>query len=158
MTVDRTISLSIARKELEECREFAAAFGWIVSQIDEEAMTFGAVLTSHVDNEAYRLSVKFDNYREYPLLIEFVPEEGKTLKSAYPQCNDGFFHSFPCICNPCSRKAYDSIVQGAPHKDWNLADWQHNEKTGSLKSIKWILRAIQSRIDDPDRYQGRMER
>lgn len=159
MTVDKGISLSIVSKELEGCRESAADNGWDISPIDEEGQVFKVRMRSLVDREEYIVKVKFDNYKEYPLFIEFVdPTNGaEGTKTAYPQSDDNFFHSFPCICHPCSRKAYNQIAPGAPHGDWQLAGWQQNQGVGSLKSINWILRAIQARINDPTSYKGRMK-
>lgn len=160
MTVEPSISLSIVKKELEECRKDASAYGWEISEPDESNQTFTVKMKSSIDNEEYLIEIKFDNYKEYPLLIEFVnPKTGeKGTRNAYPSNTDSFFHTFPCICHPCSRKAYQSFVRGAPHTDWTLAGWEMNQGTGSLKNIRAILKAISSRIRNPEFYKGRMEK
>lgn len=160
MTVDASISLSIVKKELEDCREDASAYGWEIDEPNEKDQTFTVKMKSPTDKEEYFIEMKFDNYKEYPLMIEFInPKTGeKGTKNAYPLNADSFFHTFPCICHPCSRKAYSSVVQGAPHGDWTLAGWEANQGTGSLKTVRAILRAINSRIRNPELYKGRMEK
>lgn len=159
MTVDPSISLAIVKKELEDCREDSSVYGWEISEPDESTQTFTVKMRSPLDKEEYLIEIKFDNYKEYPLLIEFInPKTGERgVKSAYPANNDSFFHTFPCICHPCSRKAYQQFVAGAPHPigDWQFAGWQSNPQTGSLKNIRAILRAINSRISNPELYKGR---
>ena len=94
-----------------------------------------------------------------PLHIDFIdPESGKSgIQRAYPKStgNAGhWFHNHPCICHPCSRKAYKT--EGGPHRDWTLGGWRQNPKVGSLTNIKAILQAIYSRISNSDLYGGRM--
>lgn len=161
MSVVPEISLSIVRAELSQCKDEADKYGWLISEIHEQAQVFTVKMQSPVDGETYVLEVKFDNYKEWPLYLEFIdPTTGQRgVKNAYPQ-NDGnhsgFFHGQPCICNPCSRKAYHGY--GGVHNDWkDLVGWQRHEKIGELKDIGAILRAIYFRISTKDNYRGRMK-
>jgi hypothetical protein len=160
LTVDPAVSLAVVKKELEECREDSSAYGWEIAEPKEAEQIVIVRMQSPLDKEQYVIELKFDNYKEYPLLIEFLePRTGERgVKKAYPSNTDGFFHAFPCICHPCSRKAYSQYVAGAPHPDWTLAGWQANPGLGSLKNIRAILRAISSRISNPEFYRGRMEK
>jgi len=157
MAVDARISLAIVRKELEDCLADASRNKWEISKIDEEQQKFSVTMRSPVDDEVYIVQVKFDNYKQLPLYIEFIdPDTGKAgTKHAYPKSKGhagGFFHGHPCICHPCSRKAYNP----GPHKDWNLTGWQQNSKVGSLTNIRAILLAIYGRISNEEIYGGRM--
>jgi hypothetical protein len=157
LTVEPAISLTVVKKELEDCRQDASIYGWEISEINESTQTFSVKMRSPLDKEEYLIELKFDNYKEYPLLIEFINTKTgeRGVRSAYPANTDSFFHTFPCICHPCSRKAYQQFVAGAPHSDWQLAGWQSNPQTLTLKSIRAILRAMNSRISNPEYYKGR---
>ncbi len=159
--VDPAISLSIVRSELTQCHEDAVRYGWVISEIDEGNQLFTATMEAPIDGERYILEVRFDNYKEWPLYLEFIDPVTKQrgTKNAYPLnegSNSSFFHSQPCICSPCSRKAYAGFSN--VHGDWtNLQGWQYHEKTGELKDIGAILRAIYFRISTKDYYRGRMK-
>jgi hypothetical protein len=157
MVVDSRISLNIVRKELEDCQEDAIRNHWEISPIDEPNQLFKVKMISPIDKQEYIIEVKFDNYKEWPLHIEFIdPITGERgTKNAYPSGKGKtgmFFHSFPCICHPCSRKAYTP----GPHTNWTLIGWQQNPQVGSLTNIKSILLAIYSRISNEEEYNGRM--
>ena len=155
MAVDPRISLTIVLKELDDCKEDALHNHWEISAIDETNQVFRVKMSSSIDNQDYIIEIKFDNYKEWPLNIEFVePTTGeKGRKNAYPSGkSDGFFYGFPCICHPCSRKAYTP----GPHSDWALTGWQQNPRVGSLTNIRAILWAIYSRITNEEEYGGRM--
>jgi hypothetical protein len=159
MSVDPRISLNIVRKEIQDCREDSQRFRWEFSEIDGEAQIFMVKMTSPVDKEQYILEFKFDHYKEWPLLIEFIHSNTgqRGVKAAYPAPNSkagGFFHEKPCICHPCSRNAYGGY--SGVHGDWKIDGWQQNPGCGNLKNIQAILRAIYSRISNPDTYRGRM--
>lgn len=159
MSVDKTISLNQIRKELLNCSELGEKVGWVISEIDEPNQTFTVEMVSSIDNEKYVIEIKFDNYPEIPLLIDFVdPQTGeKGIKKAYPfKKGDSFFHPHPCICNPCSRKSYSEFLQGAPHSDWKMIGWQTNSHIGTLKNVGAILTAIYFRIRNPLFYDERM--
>jgi hypothetical protein len=160
MTVDRRISLEIVRKELLDCQPDIERWDWKVSPINEGKQTFRVEMTSPANKESFILEILFDNYREWPLFIEFIdPQTGASgVPSAYPapsKKGGGFFHSKPCICHPCSRKAYKGYTD--LHQDWgDLIGWQSNPGIGELKNIRAILRAIYFRVRDPEIYNGRM--
>lgn len=159
MSVDPKTSLNIVRKELKDCRDDSESYGWEISEIDTEKQTFTVKMKSPIDNEVYIIEVKFDNYKELPLFIEFIdPITGdKGTANAYPASSaqyGGFFHNKPCICNPCSRKAYREYT--ALHSDWNMIGWEQNPQVGSLTNIRAILQAIYFRIKNSDTYRGRM--
>lgn len=154
MAVDRAISLANVKRELADCESDAKRFGWEISPVNEENQTFQVKMVSSVDRETYLFECRFDNYREYPLHIEFLDPLNNQpgTKNAYPACKDSFFHGKPAICNPCSRKAYGNI-----HGEWTMSNWEKEPKIGALKNIWAILRAISDRINDPTLYKGRMK-
>jgi hypothetical protein len=160
MSVDRRISLEIVRNELQDCQPDIERSGWKVSPIDEEKQTLRVEMTSPIDEERFIIEILFDNYREWPLFIEFIDPKTGTIGAlnAYPAPSKkygGFFHNKPCICHPCSRKAYKGYTD--LHQDWgDLIGWQSNPGIGDLKTIRAILRAIYFRIRDPEIYDGRM--
>ncbi len=159
MSVDRRISINIVRQEVQDCQEDSQRFGWEISETNEETQIFTVKMKSPIDNEQYVIEIRFDNYKEWPLLIEFIdPKTGqKGTKVAYPAPSGkfgGFFHEKPCICHPCSRRAYKGYSD--LHQEWNMSGWQQNLGCGDLKNIQSILRAIYFRISNPDTYRGRM--
>ena len=157
MSVDKNISRAIVEKELSECYELFNRFGVKLLSDNADSLTFSLEIRSRIDNEIYWLEVQYDNYKEQPLFIEFI-EPGTDIRgtlNAYPKSNDSFFHNMPCICNPCSRKAYKQ--NNGPHGDWTLAGWLKNQKLGSLSNLHAILNAIISRINNKEKYLGRMQ-
>lgn len=156
MSVQRQISTQIIQAEIEECLEDCKEYGWDISPIDTEAMTFRVKLKA-IDGELFELQVKYDNYKEIPLLIDFVdPHTGQLgTKKSYPLTKKGFFHTKgPTICHPASRKAYRGF-QGL-HNEWELIGWQKNPNIGTLTNLRAILEAIHFRINDPEIYVKRM--
>jgi hypothetical protein len=158
MIVDQKISILEVDRELSACREFLRSIGITLSDVDLEKLLFTAEISSSIDKEKYQIELRFDNYPAWPLFIEFIhPVTGERgTHRAYPKSTDSFFHGFPCICNPSSRKAYQSHTPGAPHGDWNLIGWRDNPQVGTLKTIDAILLAIYSRINNSQFYLGRM--
>jgi hypothetical protein len=167
MSVAKSISLARVSRELENCAKYATNCGWLISEIEEPNQLFTVKMSSPINLKAlphpavyeeFILEVRFDDYPEIPLLLEFIDRKSGTRgsKSAYPKGRDSFFHPMPCICNPCSRKSYKSFNTNAPHGDWTLSGWQTNKKVGTLKSVDSILRTIYLRISNPDIYVGRM--
>lgn len=159
MSVDSRTSLYIVRKEVQDCREDSQTFGWNLSEFNEEAQTFTVKMGSPIDKEQYIIEFKFDNYKEWPLLIEFIDSKTgqRGTKAAYPApCAKfgGFFHEKPCICHPCSRKAYQGFAN--LHREWKMDGWQQNPGCGDLENIQSILRAIYFRISNSEAYKGRM--
>ena len=110
-------------------------------------------MKSPIDNQEYILEIKFDNYKEWPLHIEFIDPitNERGTKNAYP--TGAIFHDHPCICNPCSRKAYQGYSD--IHKEWNIVGWQIEPQVNTLTNIQAILRAISSSIRNQDEYKGR---
>jgi hypothetical protein len=156
MTVDPRISLAIVKKELEDCEKAASLYHWVISPIDEANQLFTVKMRSPSDDQEYVIEIKFDNYNEIPPFIEFIdPTTGQRgTKNAYPRGKGrtgSFFHPNAVICHPCSRKAYGNL-----HRDWTLAGWQSNPKTGTLTTMRAILEAIYSRISNDEEYGGRM--
>jgi len=162
LAVDPRTTLQIVKQEIADCGNDASRWGWIFSEIDEEKQRFTVRMKSPIDQNEFIIEIKFDQYKSQPLFIEFIePSTGNrgTLK-AYPRSlgkAGGFFHNNPCICHPCSRKAYRVEERPqAPHSDWNMSGWQQNPKVGSLTNLRAILQAIYIRISDPECYGGRM--
>ena len=157
MAVDKTVSLSIVKFELIICQKYADKFGWEISALKEDALSFNVKMTSPLDKEIFLISFKCDNYREWPPYVDFIdPNSGEEgLKTSYPLNPNGFFHQNALICHPFSRKAYRDL-QG-PHGDWKLTDWERNPKIGALKDIPAMLLAIYQRISQPENYRGRMK-
>jgi hypothetical protein len=141
---------------LKDCEKVAVLYHWTISPIDKANQLFTVKMRSPIDEQQYIIEIKFDNYKEFPPFIEFVdPTTGQRgTKSAYPVGKGrtgNFFHPKAVICHPCSRKAYENV-----HKDWHLAGWQLNPKTGTLTTMRAILAAIYSRISNEEEYGGRM--
>lgn len=158
MSVDRNISIAVVETELRACISSAAKYGWLISEIDKENLKFSVSMKAR-DGDLYHIEVTFDDYKEIPLLLEFIDPvtNERGTPRVYPKSNgDSFFHTFPCICNPCSRKSYKQFNPGAPHGDWKWADWQTNPKVTTLITIDRILLAIYFRLINPDKYAGRM--
>ena len=157
MAVDKSVSLSIVKSELDKCQFYADKYGWEILTLDEELLSFKVKMVSRIDKEVFIVFFKCDNYREWPLYIDFIdPISGKEgIKNAYPLSNDGFFHGSVLICHPCSRKAYKEL--GGPHGDWKMTCWETDSKIGALKNIPSILQAIYERISRPEIYRGRMK-
>ncbi len=155
MTVAPEISLAIIQREIADCNECVERYEWKFSAIDEDNQKFLVEMISPIDGQRYILDIKFDTYREFPLLIDFVdPATGQVgVKTAYPQSDDGFFHDHPCICNPCSRKAYGEYK--GPHGDWEKSGWEKNPKVGTLTNVCSILWAVYNRISRSELYKGR---
>lgn len=154
MAVDKDVSLSIVKSELNKCQIDANNYGWEISALDENQLSFRVKMTSPIDNEIFIVSFKCDNYKELPPYIDFVdPISGQEgVKNAYPLNLNSFFHEKIVICHPCSRKAYEIL-----HRDWKPSDWENNPKTGALKNIRAMLQAIYERIRNSEIYQGRMK-
>lgn len=156
MSVSKEISIDTVEEELKKCQIHAERFGWVISDIDLEQLVFRVQIKSPVDNEEYLLEIKFDNYPEWPLCIEFIdPTSGRGgIKSAYPAGKGkagSFFHGNACICHPSNRLAYINL-----HREWNLSGWKQNSKVTSLTNLEAILLAIYHRIDNAEFYAGRM--
>jgi hypothetical protein len=160
VSVDPKTSLIIVREEIKESQGEAITSGWLFSGIDEPNQIFTVTMVSPLDKETYVLEVKFDNYRLWPLYLEFIDPltHQRAVKRGYPRnggMNASFFHDKPCICHPCSRKAYANY--GGPHGDWGeIAGWLGHPQIGGLTAIPAILRAIYCRISREDIYRGRM--
>ena len=159
MSVLREISIQTVKLELNECVSNSDDYGWEISPVDEGVLSFIVKMRSTIDNEPYHVSFHFDNYPEYPLLIDFLdPVNGNIgTRRAYPLTEQGFFHSTgPTICHPASRKAYRGY-QGI-HNEWDFVGWQKNPNVGGLTNINAILQAVYFRINDQRLYRGRMEK
>lgn len=156
MTVAPAISSKTIRAELKDCGDLCKPGCFEISEVDEESQTFVVKMRSRIDQEEYVLKIKFDNYNEWPPILEFIdPSTGQEgTKHAYPKCTDSFFHDSPCVCNPCSRKSYGE--HPGVHRDWNYVGWKQNPKVGSLTNLRAILGAVYSRINSKELYVGRM--
>lgn len=158
MPVDKRISAGIVQQELDQCKEDAALYNWVILKIDEENQLFTVKMKSPKDQQEYIIEVKFDNYKEAPLYIEFIDPltQQKGSKNAYPfKQGDNFFNTTgPCICHPCSRKCYGGNAN--LHQEWRQAGWEKNPQVGTLTNIDAILLAIYGRISSDDKYDGRM--
>jgi|GEM_PF-1297386 len=159
--MEKAISLAIMKKELEACYADATVYGWEFSPIDESNLTFRVRLLKTRDKETYTLTVQFDNYNQWPPLLDFINEEtGEAgVKSAYPKCDDSFFNihnNVPVICHPYSRKAYKGFTN--LHMDWGEYDgWQANTQHGKFENFRAFLLAVYGRLNS-DKYNGRMEK
>lgn len=162
MAVDPEISRQHLRDELALFKELAATHKWGVIP-DYGRLTVLVTMYSHT-SDLFILEIRCDDYKEAPPFFEFIdPVSGdRGTRHAYPKSTDSFFHdSGPCICAPFNRKAYKSVVQTGPHGDWKFGDWQ----TSTANNVNWancsklgdMLGLIQTRLDRPDRYRGRMQ-
>lgn len=157
MTVPPSTSFLIAQQELFDAKNDPSLQSVTLSELNKETLVFTAKMQSPVDDEIYLMDFQLDNYKAWPPLIEFIdPDTGvRGGHRAYPKSQgDGFFHSTPCICNPCSRKAYKDY--SGVHKEWDINNWMQMQETNSLKDLKSILKSIYGRISNSDYYSGRM--
>jgi hypothetical protein len=153
------VSIATIVAEIEDCKLNCEKFGWEISEINSSNLSFTVKLVSPIDMEIFLITIDFKNYPEWPLLIEFT-EPDTTLvgtKRAYPLSKKfgHFFHSYPCICHPASRKAYTGYSD--VHKDWSMSSWKQNPQVGSLLNLNAILEAIYFRINNEEVYDGRMK-
>ena len=162
MSVDREITLAVVKKELAIARRLGRHHGWEFSPLNEEKPSFTLLVRSPIDGERYHIDFELDDYKEFPAYIEFIdPSTGERgTRRCYPLDahpeGGSIFHPMPCICHPCSRKAYGKY-QG-PHGDWDaqITNWQYLAK--GLTTVPEILLMIQARISDRSSYKGRMEK
>lgn len=162
MPVDRQVTVAIVERELAAARRLGAHYGWKFSSVVAEKPSFYVTIQSAIDKEVYHVDFELDDYKEMPPYIEFInPATGERgSKRCYPMDTHpeggAIFHAMPCICHPCSRKAY-ARYRG-PHADWDaqISNWQALAK--GLTGIPEILLMIQARINDPGGYKGRMEK
>lgn len=156
MTVSHNISLQIIKKEIENCKTDPIIKNLKYSDLNEENLSFTVELKSSVDDNIFIMELCLDNYKELPPYIEFIDSETRErgIKHAYPKGPDGFFHDKPCICNPCSRKAY--VGYSDLHKEWKINSWQQIPEVNSLTDLKSIIKAVNNRINNPLYYSGRM--
>lgn len=159
--MEKEISLEIMKGEIANCAIDKDAYGWEFSEIDEGNLTFTVKLLKSKDGEVYKLTVQFDNYKQWPPLLDFIDEEtGRAgVKTAYPKCDDSFFNVYnnvPVICHPYSRKAYRGYT--GLHQDWGTFDrWAAITEHGKFESLRAFLVAVYGRLNS-DKYVGRMEK
>jgi len=163
MAVDIEISRQHIREEIALLKGMATLYKWGIIP-DYGRLTVLATMYA-CTGDLYIIEIRCDDYKERPPFFEFIdPDSGVPgTTHAYPaRGTDSFFHnSGPCICAPFNRKAYKSVVSTGPHDDWNLGDWQ----TSTASGVQWanysklgdMLGAIQTRINHPGLYKGRME-
>ncbi len=161
MAVSAEVSRSYIEQELGQARDVLRVHRLgVIPKLDE--LTLFVTLFAH-NGDPYLLSIKLDNYKEWPPLFEFLePESGvPATKRAYPKTNDSFFHeSGPCICAPFNRKAYKCHVDTGPHGEWSYADWTTSTASGctwaNYSRLGDMLGMISTRLISPDTYKGRM--
>lgn len=153
--VSKEVSIATIRREIKECED--RQYGWSFSEVDETDLTFTVSMIAK-DNLKYIVHITFDNYKQWPLLIEF--KDGQTgqlgVRSAYPFTSDGFFNKDKiAICHPCSRKAYATYT--GLHNDWgDMAGWQNVPSISSVTTLLAALETIYYRING-ENYNGKME-
>ena len=156
--MDKEISYRKVCEELEDYRNVFATSMINISEIDKENDSFIATLHSKIDKEKYILKVKFDDYDEIPPLFEFIDPTTMIpgTRNAYPtSMTDGFFHHYPAICHPCSRKAYAGY--SGIDSGWICLGWKNHSITTGINNINAMLLAIHVRINDKSKYGGRMK-
>jgi hypothetical protein len=162
MAVDPALSRAIMKVEVEAALELASAFGWILCP-DYETLTLRVGMRAH-NGDPYVVDVVLENYRELPAAYDFVDLKTGSVgtPAAYPQSADTFFNpTGPCICAPFNLKAYKRPGQRTGlHTDWTIGEWQNSKAQGfawgSFSTIAGALTLIQTRLDRPLQYLGRM--
>lgn len=157
MTVAKEVSVLILEAELQTAKRMGAGYGWEFTDLDPNGPSFSVKIQSVVDNEQYIMEFQCDDYKEKPPYIEFKhPSTGeKGTRVCYPsdsQPDGSIFHDLPCICNPCSRKAYGH--RGGPHPEWdpNIGNWINMMGPTTIGEITLM---VQARINSKDKYRGR---
>jgi hypothetical protein len=155
------ISREHLRVEVESAQVLALALGWAIEpDLEGLAITVGMKAYNH---DRYLLIGKFDDYKEKPPVLDFLdPDTGQVgTRHAYPKCKDSLFHSNgPCICAPFSRKAYKDYRPEGPHGDWKFDGWMSSRASNidwiNYNTLPAMLGLIQTRLNRPDLYEGRM--
>jgi hypothetical protein len=154
--VNNEISLETIKSEILVCKE--RGYDWSFSEPDETSQTLLVEMHDKFKDK-YIVFIQFDNYKQWPLLIDFKdPITGEVgVRTAYPYNSDSFFNrEKTTICHPYSRKAYKGHT--SLHADWGQWEgWQSVRGIGTLRSLLPILESIFIRLHD-DTYQGRMEK
>lgn len=159
--MEALISLETMRQQVADCQADAQLYGWEFSEINESSLTFTVRLLKSRDGEVYKLHVQFDNYPQWPPLLDFIDEESGEIgvKTAYPRCDDSFFNihrNIPVICHPYSRKAYSGHT--GLHTDWGeFSRWSGITEHGKFENLGAFLIAVFGRLNS-DKYHGRMEK
>lgn len=162
MAVDPNVSRAYMKAEVEAAMAEASTFGWVFGP-DYEALTLRVKMTAY-NGDAFSLLMTFHDYREVPAAIDFEDPKTGTIGSAaaFPRGRDNFFNTTgPVICAPINLKAYK--VSGQPkglHSDWAVGDWANSKAEGfdwhPFANTKGALWLIQTRLDRPEQYLGRM--
>lgn len=161
MSVLPEVSRQYIRSEMSSVQDLAVIHGWEV-QPDYDHLIVEVRMQAYT-GDRFIVEARCDDYKEIPPFIEFIDPESceKGTARAYPKGNDSFFHeSGPCICAPFNRKAYRSVVENAPHGDWDLTDWMNSNAEGvhwsNHSTLAGIFEMIQVRLNRADLYAGRM--
>lgn len=159
MAVLVEMSRDIVSHELDVAKDLIGSFGWTIEPPKDGV--FIAKLVNPNDSQVYILECQYDNYKEWPILYDFVdPDSGeKGTRHAYPvDKRDSIFHTQgPCICLEASRKAYGTL--GGPHSEWAYENWIdlcNKSKKGCLTEVGGMLAKIAHHLIVPDIYNGRM--
>jgi hypothetical protein len=151
-------SIAFLEKELADSMEMVKERHIGIVPLLNELTIYTSLYAS--DGELFIAKFTFENYREWPPLIQFIDPWSGALdtRRAYPKSGDSFFHDDgPAICAPFNRGAYNKI-----HKDWNLGDWTTSRVSESNWSLcatfGGILDTLWLRLHDPSTYKGRKER
>lgn len=153
MSVAADVSWAIVEQELQVVCQAAESFGWVKSK-SRESLTFTIEMTSAVDHERYVFEFECTDYKEIPPYIELIhPDTGERGTTAcYPRNGRSFFHTTPAICAPFNRKAYAGYA--GIHQEWQIGNWMQFRE--GLSTLGEILLLLQSLINNPDVYHGRM--
>ncbi len=155
MAVSPEVSRAHMERELRMARTYAEEQGWELEVIGDLKLraTITAPGSSGYGAEIYIFEFSFDNYREWPPLIDAV--HPVTRERNFPRCfpsgGKGYFYEGTRICAPWSRNAY--AILGGPHPDWPIGDWAANAK--HHREVGTILALLANLLRDPS-YQGRL--
>ena len=161
MAVDPAVSRIHMEQELAAMSDYAVSCHWEITP-DLEHLSVRVKMRAHND-DLFIVEIHCDDYKELPPLVDFIdPNTGASgTRHAYPRTSDSLFHdSGPCMCAPCSRKAYKSFFGTGPHSDWSPGNWTqstaNNTPWVNYSTLGGILGLIYKRLISPEHYKGRM--
>jgi hypothetical protein len=144
----------VFKKELDSLKIYALNKGFQIVELDE--LTFVAKNLTARDGERYSLHVTCDDYNIKPPILRWCNSDTLELenKKDIPKGQGGYFHSSGTPCAPWNRNSYKKFREAAPHAEWNIEGWQHNDKTGECLTIPRMIVKICTELKS-ERYRCR---
>ena len=147
--------MAVAVSDLEVDRQIAdveqvgAAHGWRFERVGSRC--FRVDLTAR-NGDVYQLEVVCERFPTVPPSFHWRnPETGRLDEPTDAPKPYNFFHGSGMICAPWNRLA---SAEGAPHPEWELTGWQHNDSTKGAVTLAAMLLRIRHELRS-SQYAGR---